>query len=169
MKKLLFLLIASFALMGCNETKKTPKPTKLADTLIEITDTTIYGRCAEAARFTVLLATVDGDTTEFVIPSDSDEDSRVVLGGLYNDDKLAIIAYRNADGENEVRRIINLTTLAGIWVDGDRKINLTEDNGWKILNGQVVVNSDTFSIYDITPDTLTLEDSRGIYNFRRQK
>lgn len=167
MKKLMFLLVASLAIIACDETKKRTATEQKPN--VTIVDTTVYGKCADAAHFTVLLATASGDTVEYIIPADSDEVDKVLVGGLYNDDRLAVIAYRNADGENIARRIINLTSLAGKWTDGDRNIDLNENADWKILNGNIVIAGDTFSVYDITPDTLTLENATGIFLFERQE
>ena len=40
---------------------------------------------------------------------------------------------------------------------------------WKICNGQLVLSSDTFSIYELGADSLFLENERGIYAYKRLK
>ena len=165
MKKLIFMLLACFAIVACDETKKLRSAQEEQD--LTITDTTVYGVCAEAANYTVLLATVTGDTIGYAIPMDSIEIDTLVVGGMYNGDRLAVIAYKNEDGENVVRHIINLTTIAGKWKNGDRELDLSDGDDWKIFNGQMVAKGDTFSVYDVNPDTLTLETADGIYDFER--
>ena len=40
---------------------------------------------------------------------------------------------------------------------------------WKILNGQLLLNRDTFDITSLGADSLYIENQKGIYTFKRQK
>ena len=77
--------------------------------------------------------------------------------------------------------LVILFSLMGRWVSISRHFELQEggvvisDNAepqpyteWKILNGQLVLSADTFDIYALGPDSLFLENSRGIYGYKRQ-
>ena len=38
---------------------------------------------------------------------------------------------------------------------------------WKILNGKLILTPDTFDIYTLGPDSLYLENDKGIYGYKR--
>lgn len=38
---------------------------------------------------------------------------------------------------------------------------------WKILNGELILSADTFDIYSLGADSLYLENSDGIYGYKR--
>lgn len=40
---------------------------------------------------------------------------------------------------------------------------------WKIVNGKLVLSADTFSIYELGADSLYLENSVGIFAYKRVK
>ena len=39
---------------------------------------------------------------------------------------------------------------------------------WKILNGKLLLNKDTFMIDELGPDSMYLENNAGIFTFKRQ-
>ena len=57
---------------------------------------------------TLQLITDKGDTLEYVTDSD---DGSVVKGGLFSGDRMAVVGYKNADGEIVATNAINLSTL----------------------------------------------------------
>lgn len=142
-------------------------------------DTTIYGRCGDGTSMNMLqLITDKGDTLMFTM--ESVDTSANVQGGLLAGDRLAVLAYKIADGESFAHTVINLTTLLGKWSDINRTFEIQEGGtvecsnqepkpyvDWKILNGRLVLTSDTFSIYQLGPDSLMLENSNGIYAYKR--
>ena len=78
--------------------------------------------------------------------------------------------------------MINLTTLLGKWQSLDRKFEIKEGGvaetvvneqkpytSWKIVNGKLLLNTDTFAIDNLGPDSLLLENHKGIYVFKRQQ
>ena len=81
------------------------------------------------------------------------------------------------------KKVINLTTLQGKWTSLDKNFEILEGGtvksnvqaeknpwtSWKILNGQLVLNADTFSIDRLGGDSLYLENRQGIFVYTRQK
>lgn len=180
MKKLflLSLLLCLLVFAGCNnKTKPVPETREIQET--EIPDTTIYGKCGEGtAMHTLELITDKGDT---IIYSLEDADTEAdVQGGLFSGDRLAIVACKGLDGGMFAKKVINLTSLIGKWGSLDKSFeiceggfvesNVTEPKPyteWKILNGMLVLSADTFNIYNLGPDSLLLENSQGIYGYKR--
>lgn len=80
-------------------------------------------------------------------------------------------------------KIINLTSLLGKWTSLDKNFDILEGGevrnnvkaetnpwtSWKILNGNLLLNTDTFAIDKLGPDSLLLENAKGIYVFKRQE
>ena len=40
---------------------------------------------------------------------------------------------------------------------------------WKIYNGQLILSKDTFDVYELDAETLSLENKEGIFNFTRKR
>ncbi|MGN1376340.1 MAG: hypothetical protein ACI4V5_07280 [Prevotella sp.] len=175
----LLLVAVTFALISCGGKNQKPEIEAEQDDC-EPVDTTVYGRCgAGTAMHTLELVTDKGDTIVYHI---YDEDSvSVVYGGLFVGDRLAVIQSPSEEDMPCASKIINLTSLMGRWASIDRHFELREggvvisDNvepkpytEWKILNGQLVLSADTFDIYALGPDSLYIENSRGIYGYKRQ-
>lgn len=122
----------------------------------------------------------DGDTLNVFI---SDENPDIVQGGLLAGDRIALIGYKAQDGEMMAQKIINLTSLQGKWTSIDKNFDIMEGGEvknnvkaetnpwttWKILNGKLLLNKDTFDIDKLGPDSLLLENHQGIYTFKRQE
>ena len=104
-------------------------------------------------------------------------------GGLLVGDRLAVIGATDRDGERVATKVINLTTLQGKWTSLDKnfeileggliKSNVTAESNpwteWKILNGQLLLNRDTFDIDQLSADSLYLENHDGIFVYKRVK
>ena len=105
----------------------------------------------------------------------------VVCGGLYDGNKMAVMATPGEEGL-VVRKAINVTSLMGRWTGLDKNFEI-KDGGvveshvqnesnpyteWKILNGKLVLSKDTFNILSIGNDSLYLENEKGIYAYKRQ-
>ena len=122
----------------------------------------------------------DNDSTDVFV---DDEEPGVVQGGLLAGDRIALIAYKSADGEMVAQRVINLTSLLGKWTSIDKNFEIVEGGdivnnvkaevtpwtSWKIVNGKLLLNTDTFAIDNLGPDSLLLENHKGIYVFKRQQ
>ena len=175
MKKLVFVAVLFALVCGCSQEKKTAL---LPDTNKEITieDSTIYGEYLDAANHTLELSVASadsaGDTVRIYLPEDTLEDSRIIVGDIVAGSRYAVVGEKDVDGEWDyiAKKVINLSTLMGVWSNEGvgKTLNLNEDGSW-IMNGHIVAEGDTFDIYNLLPDTLTLENRTGILDFIRQK
>lgn len=177
---LLFLPALLLVAASCNDTKKkTYDGPELIAKDVVVEDTTIYGRCGDGtAMHTLELVTDKGDT--LILAVDTEDGDGVVRGGLLIGDRLAVIASKNADGEDVASKVINLTTLLGTWTSLDKRFELLDGGAvvsnvkeprpyteWSILNGRLVLSADTFDVYSLGPDSLYLENDNGIYAYKR--
>ena len=180
------LLIASFFVIGCKNVSGNADAASDSDSIaVEgavFADTTIYGVCGEGTTMNTLELVLDsGDTLMFMIAEDADG-RKNVQGGLLVGDKMAVISGGVVDGEAQALKVVNLTTLLGKWTSLDKNIEI-QDGGvvksnvqaetnpwtsWKILNGQLVLNRDTFDISSLGKDSLYLENKNGIFTYKRQ-
>ena len=94
---------------------------------------------------------------------------------------MAVIEGASLDGEKSTKKIINLTTLQGKWLSLDKNFEIQEGGvvksnvkaeskpwtSWKILNGRLLLNKDTFDIVKLGNDSLYLENRVGIFAFKR--
>ncbi len=146
-----------------------------------VADSTIYGTCGpNTAMSSLELITDAGDTLRFFI-TDADDDVQTVQGGMLSGDRMAVVAGETVDGERYARKIINLTTLQGHWTSLDKNFEIQEGGevrsdvkaehnpwtSWKILNGHLLLNRDTFDIRVLGNDTLSLENGQGIFVYKR--
>lgn len=184
MKKLsvfvILLLMASFAMTGCKDTaKQNAAPAEQQDS---VADSTLYGVCGEATTMHELELITDAGDTLMLGIQENDEGTQDVKGGLLAGDRLAVIA-SDIDGEKVASRVINLTTLQGHWTSLDKNFVVMEDGtvksnvqaekhpwtSWKIVNGLLLLNTDTFQIDELGSDSLYLENREGIFVYKRQK
>ncbi len=127
------------------------------------------------------LLTDAGDTLRFVI-DDAGDDVPTVMGGMLVGDRMAVVAGPAIDGERYADKVVNLTTLQGKWTSLDKNFEIEEGGvvrsdvkaetnpwtSWKMLNGKLLLNRDTFSINVLGNDTLALENDEGIYVYKRR-
>ena len=180
------LMIATFVIAGCQNTKK-PKANAEVETSdneqVADNDSTVYGVEIAAAMHSLEMKGTDGKMYHFLKDMD---DSACVFGGLLDGDQLAV-TYRvekNEFGADTIAtKIINLTTLQAHWQSLDKDFELLKGGevkshqegetrpwtSWRILNGHLLLNKDTFDITMLGPDSLFLEDKEGIYNYKRAK
>lgn len=189
--KNLGIFIASVILLilaGCNAKKE--KPQTAADNQEETADSTVYGICGDGTSMHSLeLITDVGDTLTYtILDSEYDDDATSagnvshVEGGLMAGDKMAVTGHK-ADGELIADNVINVTSLLGRWMSIDKNFEIEEGGtvrssvkaetnpwtSWKILNGQLLLNRDTFDITSLEADSLYIENQKGIFTFKRQK
>ena len=186
MRKIVFVAIAFLALVAAQscQNKKTAPVIGIADSTAvdedQEPDSTLYGVCGEGTGMHSLQFIADsGDTLTVLIP---DDDPAAVQGGLLCGDRLAVIADKTADGDLLAKKVINLTSLLGKWTSIDKNFDIVEGGEvvnnvkaetnpwttWKIVNGKLLLNKDTFAIDVLGPDSLLLENNQGIYAFKRQ-
>lgn len=188
MRKLLFTFVAfvtaSFLFMGCNgRSGNTTTSNENSMSHDSIADSTIYGVCGEStAMHTLELISDLGDTLHYVIGENAGG-KQDVKGGLLVGDRLAVIEGGRLDGYKVAKQVLNLTTLMGRWVSADKDFEIREGGtvkslnkmddspwtSWKIRNGQLLLNADTFDVYMLNADSLFLENSRGIFAFKKQQ
>ncbi len=187
MKKLtafIIVAIAIFAMTGCKNNKTQNIDDSGVDSMFNENnpiDSTIYGVCGEnTAMHTLELITEQGDTMSFMIDM---EEKATVMGGMLVGDHMAVTATKNENGENVANTVINLTTLLGRWTSIDKNFEIKEGGvvvskikaetdtwtSWRILNGNLLLNKDTFRINVLGADSLYLENNEGIFAFKRQK
>ena len=176
-------LVVLFAANSCKDKKIVPVISTNDSVALEDAenDSTIYGVCGEGTSMHSLeLITDAGDTLTVFI---DDEQPGIVQGGLLAGDRIALIGYKAQDGEMLAQKVINLTSLLGKWTSIDKNFDILEGGevknnvkaetnpwtSWKILNGKLLLNKDTFAIDNLGPDSLTLENTQGIYVFKRQE
>lgn len=146
-------------------------------------DSTVYGVCGDGTSMHSLeLVTDNGDTINYVIQED-EFGQEPVVGGLLAGDRLAVVGYENSDKELVANKVINITTLLGKWTSIDKNFEIQEGGSvksyvqaeqnpwvsWKILNGKLLLNKDTFDIDVLGADSLYLENKEGIFAYKRQK
>ena len=186
MKKLLYAAMAMLVILMANscKDKKTTQVISANDSteVEEQVDSTIYGVCGDGTSMHSLQLITDGGDTLSVFIDDADPG--IVQGGLLCGDRIALIAHKDGqEGEFLAQKVINLTSLLGKWTSLDKNFELleggevknnvkTETNpwtAWKILNGKLLLNKDTFDIDNLGPDSLSLENNVGIFVFKRQE
>ena len=185
--RITFVAVVALMTFGCTEKKDANIPVIKETKNVTRGDETIFGECINATSNTFQLVQIDGDTLDFIVEEQflEEDDSLlvgdVVCGGLYDGNKMAVMATPGEEG-HVVKKAINLTSLMGRWTSLDKNFEI-KDGGvvethvqnesnpytdWKILNGKLVLSKDTFSILSIGNDSLYLENDKGIFAYKRQ-
>lgn len=183
------MVAAVVFLVGCNVKKE--KSQAVVDDEEVVADSTVYGVCGEGTSMHSLeLITDAGDTITYtILDAEADLDGGLssspvtsVVGGMMSGDKMAVTGHK-VGGEMLADRVINVTSLLGHWTSLDKNFEIEEGGtvrsnvkaetnpwtSWKILNGQLLLNRDTFAIDNLGADSLAIENARGIFLFKRQK
>lgn len=130
---------------------------------------------------TLELITDEGDTLTYLVDVDSEDE--VVKGGMLAGDRMAVVGAKDGNGELVATQVVNLTTLLGRWTSIDKNFEIQEGGvvessvkaethpwtSWKIYNGNLLLNRDTFNVVQLGADSLYLENGEGIYAFKRQQ
>lgn len=184
-RKQLYLIpaIAALLMAGCNDKNRSNAPEIDCDSVFveTVADSSLYGVLGDGTTMNTLQLITDvGDTMELVLAS-VDSDISVVYGGLLAGDRVAVLSHMT-NGEHVADKVINITSLLGKWTSLDKSFEIREGGivessikaetnpwtQWKLLNGNIVLNADTFQIDLIGPDSLCLENDNGIFAYRRQ-
>ena len=171
MKKLVYvfsvIIAAGLFAVGCRQTPpadavQADSDTVMIDETVEV-DSTVYGVCGEGtAMHTLELVTDGGDTLYYTYQVEEDAS---VLGGLMVGDRIAVMG----------------TEMLGKWTSLDKNFEIVEGGmvssnveaesnpwvSWKILNGHLLLNTDTFDIVELGADSLYIENKSGIYVYKR--
>lgn len=169
-------------MVNCNGKKNSPNSEgEVGAKEAEIPDSTIYGVCGSGTSMHSLeLITDQGDTLTYIV--NNDDSVSILKGGLLTGDRMAVVGFKNEYGEMQASQVINITTLLGRWTSIDKNFEIQEGGvvassvkaesnpwtTWKITNCKLVLNTDTFDIDKLGADSLYLENSQGIYVFKRQ-
>lgn len=180
---LLMVLMVTFIAVGCGNKKSAPMQQPIVTAEEETTtDSTVYGVCGDGtAMHTLQVITDSGDTIDYMLNADGELVSDV-QGGKMVGDRVAVIG-TTLNSELVAKKVINLTTLLGKWMSLDKKFEIQEGGmvhsfleaeshpwtAWKIVNGNLVLNKDTFNIINLGADSLYLENKEGIFAYKRQK
>lgn len=179
MKKYFYILLSIAFLAACGE-KKAEKSVVEAVEEVESNDSTLYGVCVNKTDTWFKMVNSVGDTLKVFVNTDDTEDYALVNGGIIYGDRMAVNAVKTDDGF-VASKVINITSLLGRWKSIDKDFELTDDgdvvsyladesnqwNSWKILNGQLLLNRDTFDIVSLNGDSLELENRVGIFVYTR--
>lgn len=183
-KTILAALLAMMIGWGCTGKKTQQQPTESDTMVVEVStpDSTVYGVCGEGTSMHALeLVTDEGDTLTYLVDADTEQET--VKGGLFAGDRMAVVGYKGAEGDMVATCAVNLTTLMGKWTSIDKNFEIQEGGlvessikaetrpwtSWKIHNGQLLLNADTFAIERLGADSLCLENGEGIFVFKRQR
>ena len=183
-KTQLAALLAMMIGWGCTGKKTQQQPTESDTMVVEVStpDSTVYGVCGEGTSMHALeLVTDEGDTLTYLVDADTEQET--VKGGLFAGDRMAVVGYKGAEGDMVATCAVNLTTLMGKWTSIDKNFEIQEGGlvessikaetrpwtSWKIHNGQLLLNADTFAIERLGADSLCLENGEGIFVFKRQR
>ena len=96
-------------------------------------------------------------------------------------DRLAVVGKKTADG-TIAEKVINMTSLTGRWTSIDKNFVIEEGGtvvsnikaetkpwtNWKIFNGKLLLNKDTFDVVTLGADSLAIENRNGIFVYKRQ-
>lgn len=182
MKKIFFALAAIVAAFcaGCNNKKSAPA-TLVPEEHADIADTTVYGVCGDGTSMHSLQVITDtGDTIDYMLV-DADDNASDVAGGLMCGDRVAVTGTETNEG-HVAQKVINMTSLIGRWTSIDKNFVIEEGGTvssavkaetkpwtvWKIFNGQLLLNKDTFDVVTLGADSLALENRNGIFVYKRQ-
>lgn len=181
---LAFVAISAVIISACHQQKGKVATPQITDslTISTVPDSTIYGVCGEStAMHNLEIISDSGDTLTYEM-LDEGTDSAIVRGGLLAGDRMAVIAKKSVEG-NVALKVINLTTLLGKWISLDKNFEILEGGivnsnvkaesnpwtEWKIWNGRLVLNKDTFDIDNLGADSLYLGNNDGIFTYKRSK
>lgn len=177
----IFFLTAGMVVVSCGNGNKSSNDVA-SDSDKEtpiVNDSALYGIVGRAtAMHTVEIVDENGKSTTALLNIDMEAD---VQGGIYCDDHLTMVLSVNGEGEKEVVKAINLTSLCGHWTSLDRNFEIMEDGTvismqnaethpythWSMVNCNLILNRDTFDVAYLGPDSLALENDRGIFVYKR--
>lgn len=181
MKKLSIaaVLLASLVIAGCGGKKNKAEMEYISTTNEEVNDSTVYGKCGEGTMMNTLeLVTDSGDTVVYSIEEATSRGE--VKGGLSVGDRMAVVPAFDADGNIAASSVVNVTSLLGKWSNLDRSFELQPDGSvlgdvkephpytsWRLLNGRLLLSSDTFDIRVLGSDSLLLVGNKGSVGYRR--
>lgn len=173
-----FIVTTTLFITSCNNVKQQSQ-IESKDSIVTVADSAIYGIVGEGTTMHVLeLITEEGKTLPFTVDQDTLAD---VQGGIFAGDRVTLTTIGTSDDMPQVGKLINLTTLLGKWISLDKNFEIKE-NGviessqkaestpytqWSLVNAKLILNVDTFDVVQLSNDSLSLENSKGIFVYKR--
>jgi len=179
----IFATIATFV-MSCNSKSTMPGAGELDSDSVEVltvADTAIYGTVDESTTMHMLTINMD-DGKQQTFAMNLDSLGSDIQGGIFAGDKVTLTVTKGEE-EMQVVKCVNLSTLLGKWTSLDRNFQI-EENGvvksnlaaesnpytqWQMVNARIILNADTFDILTLGADSMELENSKGIFIYKRQR
>lgn len=189
-------MFATMLILSCKE-KKTVDESGSNDSVSALEkDSAYYGMGGiGTSMHSLMLITDAGDTLIFAVtpagePYDADEPAPIgetleptaIMGGMPNaGDRVSVVATGKGD-DMTATQIVNLTSLQGRWNSIERNFEICEGGvvkqetttersawtEWKMCNGRLILSADTFSVRELTHDSLLIENQKGIYAYTRK-
>lgn len=180
MKKLIFVAFAGVAIMiaSCENKSSLAGDNTIDSVEVGVADSAFYGKVGKGTMMNTLeVVTDEGKKMQFTIDDDTISD---LQGGVFVGDRITLTADK---ATNTVHKMVNISSLLGRWTSLDRNFEIKEDGSvvssvkaesqpythWSMSNSRLILNADTFDVLLISPDSLSLESSKGIYVYKRQK
>lgn len=181
MKQITMFAVALLAILcatGC-KSKKGEGKTDQQENQVAVKDSAVYGTVGEGTMMhTLELVDKDGKTATYEMDLDTLCD---IQGGVNPGDRITFTTVKGEEGM-AIRKAINLTTLLGKWTALDRNFEIKEDGTvespasvetnpytkWSTCNARLILNTDTFDVVSLAPDSLALENDKGIFVYKRQ-
>ncbi len=181
-KYIVFVIATAMAtvFVGCNGNTQKNANENVDSVTVSVPDTALYGVIGEGTTMNVLEVITDGGKTLTFEIDGQDEDA--IQGGVFAGDKVTLTFTEDKD-VRMVDKMVNLTSLLGKWTSLDRNFQIQENgviesNGsaeshpytqWAMSNAQLILNTDTFDVLTLGPDSMTIENAHGIFVYKRQK
>ena len=183
-KSVLLCIMTILVVASCANTTKPNMD--IEDDVVEVPDSAIYGTVGDATSMHVLTIVTDNGR-EMAVAMNQDTISSDIQGGLYAGDNICVTTMPDPTdpgrGMKVVAKAVNLTSLLGHWTSLDRNFTMKENGvieaknnieskpytSWQMRNCQLILNTDTFDILALTPDSLILEGDDGVYAYKRKR
>ena len=183
-KGVLLCIMTILVVAACTNT--TRPNMDIEDEMVGAPDSAIYGTVGDATSMHVLTIVTDNGR-EMAVAMNQDTIHSDIQGGLYAGDNICVTTMPDPSdpkrGMKMVAKAVNLTSLLGHWISLDRNFTIKENGiieaknnieskpytSWQMRNCQLILNADTFDIIALTPDSLVLEGSDGVYGYKRKK
>lgn len=185
MRKTSLYIIASMVLamlvVGCGNKQQQGEGADSTAVAVSVLDSALYGVVGEATSMHSLeLIDENGKKTTLALDVDMKSD---VQGGIMSGDHVTLVWTKNASGDMEAQKVVNITTLLGKWSSLDRNFEIKDDGSvesqqvaetkpytaWEMVNAKLVLSRDTFDVNYLGADSLLLENEKGIFAYKRIK
>lgn len=164
---------------SCCKDNKSVQQTEEKDSIaVTIADSALYGIVGEGTTMHMLeIVTDEGKTLQLEMDTDTLSD---IQGGVFAGDRITVLVTKG-ENQNAVTKLVNLTTLLGKWTSLDSNFEIKDDGTiessvksesrpythWQMVNCNLILNTDTFSVLQLASDSLALENNVGVFVYKR--